>query len=290
MRISKFAASAALASLVLAAAHPGAAAAGETLTYSYDALGRLTGSTRTGGPNSGVATNTLYDPAGNRKAQAVGGAATPEANAATFSASGAAAVDAGGNSVFTIAKTGTAASSLTVNYATADGTALAGTDYTAASGTLTFRDWETQRQVSVATLLPTSSRPSRSFTLTLSAPSIGASIGTASASATINAYGAVQPPVTQSDSATVHICDSVQVNVVANDSDPGGLTPLTLVSANVTSGGSLGSASVASGTDVLFNAYGATGQAQVTYTVRNTAGATATGILAITILNGTGCQ
>jgi YD repeat-containing protein len=290
MRISKFAASAALASLALSAAHPVAAVAGETIVYSYDALGRLTASTRSGGPNSGIQTNTLYDPSGNRKAQAVGTAAAPEVNAAVFAVSGPAAVDAGGTSVFTVTKTGTASSSLSVNYATADGTALAGTDYTAASGTLSFRDWETQRRVSVATLVPGSSRPSRSFSLVLSTPANGATIGTASASASINAYTVAQPPVTQSDSATVHVCDYVQVNVVANDSDPGGLTPLSLVSANVTSGASLGAVSVVSSTDVLFTANGTTGQAQITYTVHNTAGATATGILAITILNGTGCQ
>jgi len=38
----------------------------ETTTYTYDALGRLVTSTRTGGPNNGVNMATCFDRAGNR--------------------------------------------------------------------------------------------------------------------------------------------------------------------------------------------------------------------------------
>lgn len=40
--------------------------AAETVTYSYDALGRLVGSSVSGGPSSGVNTTIAYDPADNR--------------------------------------------------------------------------------------------------------------------------------------------------------------------------------------------------------------------------------
>ncbi|WP_363130087.1 hypothetical protein [Sphingomonas sp.] len=43
-----------------------AAAAQETTTYTYDALGRLTGSSISGGPNSSRVTGTCFDAAGNR--------------------------------------------------------------------------------------------------------------------------------------------------------------------------------------------------------------------------------
>jgi YD repeat-containing protein len=38
----------------------------ETITYSYDALGRLTGSNTTGGPNNTRTTGTCFDRGGNR--------------------------------------------------------------------------------------------------------------------------------------------------------------------------------------------------------------------------------
>lgn len=81
-------------------------------------------------------------------------------------------------------------------------------------------------------------------------------------------------------------CTSKTFNVLANDYDPDGNTPLSLVS--VSYGGSLGSASV-SGSNVYFEAYGSTGTAVVTYTVSDSLGATANGTLTITITNAT-CQ
>jgi hypothetical protein len=53
---------------VLAAVSPTARAGlgNETVDYSYDALGRLTGSTITSGPNNGRKTGTCFDRAGNR--------------------------------------------------------------------------------------------------------------------------------------------------------------------------------------------------------------------------------
>ena len=44
----------------------GTAFAQETTTYSYDALGRLTGSATAGGPNNTRQTGTCFDRAGNR--------------------------------------------------------------------------------------------------------------------------------------------------------------------------------------------------------------------------------
>jgi YD repeat-containing protein len=41
----------------------------ETTTYSYDTLGRLVTTTRSGGPSSGVTMNSCFDRAGNRMRQ-----------------------------------------------------------------------------------------------------------------------------------------------------------------------------------------------------------------------------
>ena len=51
------------------------ALAGETTTYSYDALGRLTGSSSTGTVNNGLNTAIQYDAAGNRTNYTVTGSA-----------------------------------------------------------------------------------------------------------------------------------------------------------------------------------------------------------------------
>lgn len=73
---------------------------------------------------------------------------------------------------------------VTVNYATADGTAKAGTDYTAALGTLTFAPGQTSLMVNVAVAGDSIVEANESFTLALSAPT-GATIARTSAIGTI---------------------------------------------------------------------------------------------------------
>ncbi len=51
--------------------------------------------------------------------------------------------------VFTVTLTGVTGDTVRVDFATADGTAIAGEDYTAASGTLTFAPGDTTRTASV---------------------------------------------------------------------------------------------------------------------------------------------
>jgi hypothetical protein len=89
-----------------------------------------------------------------------------------------------------------------------------------------------------------------------------------------------QPPVAVANSGSMPKCTSKTFAVLANDYDPDGNTPLSLV--GVSYGGMLGSASV-SGSNVYFEAYDSTGNAAVTYTVADSLGATANGTLTITI-------
>ena len=60
---------------------------------------------------------------------------------------------------------------VTVRYATSDGTATAGSDYTAANDTLTFAAGETEKTVSVAVLDDAHDEGSETLKLTLSSPS-----------------------------------------------------------------------------------------------------------------------
>jgi hypothetical protein len=84
MENTKILAAAALTLIV--AATPAVAAASETATYNYDALGRLIGVGTVGGPNDGMSVGTGYDPAGNRASYSVTGAGP--AGLAAASASG----------------------------------------------------------------------------------------------------------------------------------------------------------------------------------------------------------
>ena len=72
-----------------------------------------------------------------------------------------------------------------VDYATSDGTAVAGSDYTAASGTLTFAAGETEKTVTVAVLDDSHDEGYETLTLTLS-NATGAHIADASATGAIN--------------------------------------------------------------------------------------------------------
>lgn len=266
----------------------GAAFGSETITYSYDELGRLVASTNSGGPRSGKSTLTSYDPAGNRVTQAAGVPAPQPNSAGVFSVSGpATGVDEGASATFTISKTGPAYGNLSVNYATVNGSAAAPGDFAATSGTISFRSWETARTVSVPVLVDGAGEPAESFSLALSSPSAGASINVASASAMINANaGPNNPPVTQPNSVGVGVCRSTSVNVVANDSDPDG-DPITLVSVGSSSVADL---FVASSTTVSVTGYGSPGSQTVSYTVTDGRGGTATGSLTVVVFNGNGCM
>ena len=77
--------------------------------------------------------------------------------------------------VFTVRLDSPSAFPVTVDFTTANGTALAGSDYTAASGTLTFAPGETTRTILVQTLDDAAGEPTETFTVNLSNP-VGATI------------------------------------------------------------------------------------------------------------------
>jgi hypothetical protein len=73
---------------------------------------------------------------------------------------------------------------VSVAYATADGTATAGSDYSATSGTLVFAPRQTSKTVTVSIIGETTVEPDETFTLTLSKPT-NAVLGQATATGTI---------------------------------------------------------------------------------------------------------
>ena len=85
---------------------------------------------------------------------------------------------------FTVRLHPVATGQVTVNYATSDGTATAGTDYTTTSGMLTFSAGTTTQTITVSITDDTLDEDDETFTVTLSNPS-GATLATASATGTI---------------------------------------------------------------------------------------------------------
>ncbi len=85
---------------------------------------------------------------------------------------------------FTITLSKASTKPVTVNYTTANGSATAGQDYTAGSGTVTFAAGQVSQVVNINVLGDTTVEPTETFTVTLSNPS-GATIGRATATGTI---------------------------------------------------------------------------------------------------------
>ena len=72
------------------------------------------------------------------------------------------------NANFSVSLSAAYSQPITVHYSTADGTATAGSDYTAASGDITFAPGETSKTISIAVLGDRVAEPNESFSVNLS--------------------------------------------------------------------------------------------------------------------------
>lgn len=172
--IKKFKLAASISCLVAFPAH-----AQQATNYTYDALGRLVTVQQSGGPASGENETYTYDAAGNRVGYAGSLNAFITVNPAT--------ANEGSPLSFQVNRTGLTTSAVTVQYATGNGTALAGTNYTSNLGTLNFAAGITSQTISVMTSDDHVYTPNLSMTVTLSSPSAGAVLnGTSAAGAIVN--------------------------------------------------------------------------------------------------------
>ena len=94
------------------------------------------------------------------------------------------------NLAFVVTLAPASSETVTVAYATSDGTATAGSDYTATSGTLSFAAGETAKTISVPVLADAQDDGGETLTLTLSTPS-GARITDGTATGTITNDGPI---------------------------------------------------------------------------------------------------
>ncbi|MBL8792484.1 MAG: cellulose binding domain-containing protein [Planctomycetia bacterium] len=102
------------------------------------------------------------------------------------------------NANFTVTLSAPAASPVTVTYSTLPGTATAGGDYLASSGTLTFAPGELTKTVSVAVVGDTQFEADETFQVQLGAPS-GATLAEAVGTGTIRNDDAPPPPPSTGD-------------------------------------------------------------------------------------------
>ncbi len=121
------------------------------------------------------------------------------------------------NMTFTVSLSGAGASQYTVNYASSDGTATAGTDYTAVSGTLTFAAGTTSQTFTVSVTGDANDEANETLTITLSDPSAGTAIAAASATGTIidndtPGFSINSPSVAEGDSSTTNLTFTVTLS------------------------------------------------------------------------------
>ncbi len=133
-----------------------------------------------------VASNALYEAVeGASKLAAHGSGTPPGSDPILYSDdSSVSEGDSSGVARIVVRLSPAATKTVTVNYATASGTARSPGDFTARSGSLTFPAGTTTRNVDVPIVNDTIAEATETFTLTLSSPS-GAVLGDSSATATI---------------------------------------------------------------------------------------------------------
>ncbi len=133
-----------------------------------------------------IVTATATDPAGNTsefsQCVSAAGVALPTLSVNNVSANEG---NAGTTAfTFTVTLSAASASTVTVNYATADGTATAGSDYTATSGTLTFNPGVLTQPITVNVSGDTTVEANETFFVNLSTP-VNATIATGQGTGTI---------------------------------------------------------------------------------------------------------
>src|SRR5439155_7091022 len=104
-----------------------------------------------------------------------GNAGSFQLSAATYSVN-----ESGGTATVTVTRTGGSTGAVTVQFATSDGTATAGADYTDSDQTLTFNDGQTSRDVTIPISDDSLNEANETVNLSLSNPTGGAALASPS--------------------------------------------------------------------------------------------------------------
>jgi CSLREA domain-containing protein len=155
----------------------------DKLTVTTDASGNASVNKTLSGTLGGqYITAAATDPAGNTSeiSNCVFSALT-NPTSLLFNAGSFTVNESGGNAVITVRRAGGFSDEVSVNYATSNGTATGGTDYTAASGRLTFYSGEINKIFVVPITNDNIHEPNETINLSLSNPTGGATLGSPSA-------------------------------------------------------------------------------------------------------------
>ena len=182
-------------------------------------------------------------------------------------------VDEGdGTAEFTVTLDLASGETVTVDYATADGTALAGSDYTAASGTLTFAAGDTSKTIDVLVTDDSLGEGDEDFTVTLSnASDAGMSDGEATgtitdneiptltiADATATEGASVEfivtlDPESSSDVTVAYATSDGTATAASADADGADYTaPVSGAQLTISAGGTSGTITIATGEDTVY--------------------------------------
>ncbi|HWB50586.1 MAG TPA: Calx-beta domain-containing protein [Stellaceae bacterium] len=181
------------------AAWDGQVGAGQATSFGFQATPGADGAAASGFTVNGAPAEGIPTPPPALPSLSVADATVTEGNGGTQ------------DLAFTVTLSAAAAGPVSVAYATADGTAAAGSDYTASDGTLTFAAGETAQTVHVRVAGDTAVEPNETLTLTLSSPG-GATIAHGTATGTI-----VNDDVAPPSPPTLGIADTSVV-----EGNPGG--------------------------------------------------------------------
>jgi Calx-beta domain/RTX calcium-binding nonapeptide repeat (4 copies)/Bacterial Ig domain len=147
------------------------------------------------------------------------------ANGVLSFAATAVSVAEGNTATITVTRTGGGDGAVSVNYATSNGSATAGSDYTAASGTLNWGNGDTSpKSFTVVTSTGGGDEANETVNLSLSSPGGGASVGTGSATLTI--LDGADPGTVSLDPDLYNVDEgnSVQVRVTRTGGDDGAVS------------------------------------------------------------------
>lgn len=188
------------------------------------------------------------------------------------------------NLQFTVTKTGSTALTHNINYATANGTATAGSDYVARSGTMSFPPATSSKILGITGIEDSTVEPNETFYSNLSNATNGATISDSQGLGTITNDDNAPPNAVNDSYSNVNKTTWTTFSVLNNDTDPEN-DPLTITQAAELHGTTQ---IISNNTQLRYRCIGCGASDTITYWISDGNGGTDTGIVSVTFSGGGG--